>query len=132
MGHELRPRQALPFTVPDIDRLLRAEFGYVVADIDEGSRYVRESIRFAGVWPEDLADRFNLKQMAARLRALPAGAAALFTFGDDPGGPTERFHFIPGNSIMFGQRTGPGDEDAKPSPLVERCAKALDCDVNLF
>ena len=63
---------------------------------------------------------------AARLRNLGPGEALTIEFGDDAV-RTKRIVVIPGEPINFGYASK--DDEIASSSLVQRCARALDCDV---
>ena len=66
---------------------------------------------------------------AARLRALPTGEAMWVGFGDAPE-PILNIVVIPESSIKFGYQSD--EHEAECRPLIERCARVLDCDIVLF
>ena len=67
-------------------------------------------------------------ETAAELKALKLGEALAIEFGDDSD-RTLRCVVIPGESIKFGY--GSNEEEAEAVPLVERCARALGCDIDV-
>ena len=130
MAHVLRPRANLPSPLLIAERL-RAEFAHVVADEQEGMENARNLARVIEnpppLFPTTPEQKEAARAQAARLRSLGPGQALAFRVGDDPA-LVVRFDVIDGeDSIFIGYASGQ-DEDAQ-RPLVERCARALDCDV---
>jgi hypothetical protein len=125
-------------TVAEVERRLRVAFAYVRVDLEEGARSILKRAEwidalpaafYQSKYPAIAARRANMPDRAKALRALPFGAAAGFTVGDDAEGLTVHFVLIPGDAIMFGY-SGSAEERAL-RPLVDRCAEALDSDVIL-
>lgn len=131
MGHELSPRTGDLLPAGEVVRRLREEFRVVEADAAEGTRRALA----VAAWIERMpAHAFfgrqqeNLAQ-AGRLRALSPGDALVVEFGDVP----ERLLNIlvlPEQPIKFGYESD--EHEAECWPLVERCARVLECDVVLF
>jgi hypothetical protein len=139
VGHELRPRSDKSLTVLEITRHLRAEFAFVAVDVEEGTRAVQAAAEWIEARPasffnhriENIARRrAGLLERAKVLRALAPGLAAGFTIGEDANGETLHFVFIPDRAIMFGYSGS--EEERRLRPLIDRCARALDCEVLLF
>jgi len=131
MGHQLKPHTGSLPPAREIARRLAIEFAYVKADEAEA---IKEANARAD-WIERAPSRifFGRHQEAlngaARLRKLMPGEALVIYFGDEQANST-RISVIPGEPINFGY--GSGEEEARLKSLVERCARALDCDVVLF
>jgi hypothetical protein len=131
MGHELRPRSGAFPSATEIARRLEMEFAYVKTDAEDAQKQARSRAEwieraparvFMGRHQEALAG-------AARLKNLAPGEALSIEFGDDPS-RTKRIVVIPGEPINFGYASK--EDEAASRSLVERCAKALECDVVLF
>jgi hypothetical protein len=131
MAHELRPRSGNLLPATEVARLLATEFAYVKSDEADGAKKARERAEwieraparvFVGRHQEALAS-------AARLKNLAPGEALSIEFGDDAK-KTKRIVVIPGEPINFGYSSK--DDEAAAKDLVERCARALDCEVVVF
>ncbi len=131
MGHELRSRTETFPAAKEIARLLAIEFAYVRTDAAEGMAKARER----AAWIERAPARVFLGRHqealegAKRLRSLATGDALTIEFGDEPR-RTKRIVVIPGEPIHFGYASQ--DEEAASADLVERCARALDCELVVF
>jgi hypothetical protein len=131
MGHELRPRSGAFPSATEVARRLETEFAYVKTDAKDGQKQARSRAE----WIERAPARIFLGRHqealvgAARLRNLPPGEALTIEFGDDPK-TAKRIVVIPGEPIHFGYASK--RDEAASTSLVERCAKALDCDVVQF
>ncbi len=66
---------------------------------------------------------------AARLKNLMPGEALTIEFGDNPSS-TKRIVVMPGEPINFGYASN--EDEAASKEFIERCARALDCEVVLF
>jgi hypothetical protein len=66
---------------------------------------------------------------ASRLQRLRPGEALVIRFGDDPSALV-RLVALPGEALRFAYTSD--EEEAAQKPLVERCARALDCDLVPF
>jgi hypothetical protein len=66
---------------------------------------------------------------AKRLKSLAPGDALVIEFGDAPS-RTSRIVVLPGEPINFGYPSK--DEEIASRDLVDRCARALNCEVVLF
>lgn len=132
MSHELIPRRAgvaAALPPPDeVARLLSSEFAFVVIDADDGLRRARDMANWIERSPEHifLGRHQEALATATRLKQLKRGEALVIEFGDDPN-HTLRVAVIPGEPIKFGY--GSGEEEQSSRGLVERCARALSCDV---
>ncbi len=118
-------------TATEVARLLAKEFAFVVTDEEAGMKQAhrtalwiegRPAKAFSGHHEEALA-------YAAKLRSLAPGEALAIAFGDDST-RTRRILVLPGDFIKFGY--GSAEDEAASKDLVERCARALDCDVVVF
>ena len=131
MGHELKMRGGHLLSATEIARRLATEFAYVKTDEADGMRQAR----MRADWIERAPARIFLGRHqealegAARLRSLAPGQALTIEFGDEPS-KTTRIVVMPGEPINFGYASK--DEEAASMSVVERCARALDCDVVLF
>ena len=131
MGHELRPRSGNFPSATEIAARLATEFAYVKTDADEGMKRARERAEWIERAPERvfLGRHKEALEGAARLKNLAPGEALAIEFGDDSKS-MKRIVVIPGEPINFGYASK--DDEAASKPLVERCARALDCEVVLF
>jgi hypothetical protein len=131
MGHELRPRTGHLPSAKEVARLLAIEFAFVRTDEAEGL----ERARKLAAWIEQARASIFLGRHdealagAKRLRGLASGDALTIEFGDSRSRTTS-IAVIPGEPIKFGYASN--DEEAASRDLVERCARALDCEVVLF
>jgi hypothetical protein len=131
VGHELRSRTGTFPSAKEIASLLATEFAFVRTDAAEGTAKAHERAE----WIERAPARVFLGRHqealdgAKRLRSLTTGDALAIEFGDEPH-RTKRIVVIPGEPINFGYASQ--DEEAASADLVERCAKALDCEVVTF
>ena len=131
MGHELTPRNGTPLPSQEIARRLRDRFAYVKVDEQEGLRLAHSMAArlertpkraFLGQHDEALAH-------AKRLREAPLGEVLYIEFGDDPSllisivvDPSEPIRISYENQ----------DDERDKRSLTEECARALDCDVEVF
>ncbi len=131
MGHELRPRSGALPSATEVAGLLKWEFAYVRTDAEEGQRRARARAE----WIERAPARVFLGRHqealagAARLKSLGPSEALAIEFGDDPS-RTKRIVVIPGEPINFGYASR--EDEVASKTLVERCARALDCEVVVF
>ena len=128
MANELRPRGGELPSAMAIAQRLQTEFRYVRIDEVDGAKRAQALAEWIESRPARvfLGKHREALEGAARLRHLTKGDALTVQFGDDA------FHaieivVIPGQPINFGYRSQI-DEEAS-SELVERCARALECDV---
>jgi hypothetical protein len=130
LGHELRPRTGSLPAAKEIARLLAIEFAFVRTDEAEGL----ERARKMAAWIEQAPARIFLGrheealERAKRLGSLAPGDALTIEFGDSPS-DTTRIAVIPGEPIKFGYRSH--EDEVASRALVERCARALSCEVVL-
>lgn len=131
MGHELRPREGSLPAAREIARLLAIEFAFVSTNEVEGSQKAQEVAAWIERAPAYLFLGRHDEALAAarRLRSLAPGDALTIAFGDNPS-RTMRITVIPGEPIRFGYASD--HEEAASRDLVERCARALHCEVVLF
>jgi len=130
MTHELTPRCGeLPPAI-EIARLLENEFAYVKVDTETGLQAALAQAAWIERAPASifLGHQQRALETAAELKALKLGEALAIEFGDDSD-RTLRCVVIPGESIKFGY--GSNEEEAEAAPLVERCARALGCDIDV-
>ena len=131
MGHELRPRSGMLPSAKEIAQRLSKEFVHIRTDEVGGLRQARAR----AAWIERAPARIFLGRHkealegAARLKNLADGEALTIEFGDDPM-RTKRIVVIPGEPINFGYASN--EDEAASKDLVDRCARALDCEVVLF
>ena len=131
MGHELRPRTGSLPTASEVARRLATEFAIVKTDPEDGLRQARSKAEWIERAPVRvfLGHHQEALETASRLKQLAPGDALTIEFGDDAY-ETRRIVVIPGEPINFGYASKEDEVAAKS--LVERCARALDCDVVLF
>lgn len=131
MAFELRPADGNLASAREVERLLSEEFAYLKSDPDEGL----EQARARATWIEQAPPRVFLGrheqalEMATRLKRLPSGEALAIEFGDDAT-RTLRIVVMPGDTIRFGFASS--EEQASARPMVERAARALECEVVLI
>jgi hypothetical protein len=131
MGHELRPRSGAYPSATEIACRLEMEFAYVKTDAEDGQKQARSRAE----WIERAPTRVFLGRHqealagATRMKNLGPGEALTIEFGDDPG-RTKRIVVIPGEPINFGYASK--EDEAASKSLVERCARAIECDLVLF
>ncbi|HEY2515624.1 MAG TPA: hypothetical protein VGI39_32370 [Polyangiaceae bacterium] len=131
MGHELKPRNGrLPPATEVADRLAK-EFAYVRTDAEEGTKQAHSRAEWIERAPARvfLGRHKEALEGAARLKSLAPGEALAIEFGDDSK-KTKQIVVIPGEPINFGYASK--EDEAASKSLVERCARALDCEVVLF
>jgi len=110
---------------------LAIEFAFVKTDAVKGMAKARER----AAWIERASPRVFLGRHeealegAKRLKSLAPGDALAIEFGDAPS-RTSRIVVIPGEPINFGYASK--DEEVASRDLVDRCARALNCEVVLF
>jgi hypothetical protein len=131
VGHELRPRSGSLPTAKKIARLLATEFVFVRSDEVDGLRRAREQAdRIERAPPHIFLGRHREALEAAKgLKGLAPGEALTIEFGDTPS-TTKLIVVIPGHPINFGYASK--EDEAASKDLVERCARALDCELVLF
>lgn len=131
MGHALKPHNGTLLSAQDVAARLRKAFPYVTVDPEEGGRQALSRAEWIESRPPGvfLGRHEEALAFAARLRNLAPGDALSIEFGEDST-KCATIVVIPDELIQFGYRDH-DDEDRKRS-LVERCAKALDCEVVLF
>jgi hypothetical protein len=131
MGHELKPRSGGLPSATEIARRLATEFAYVKTDAEDGMKQARSRAEWIERAPARvfLGRHQEALEGAARLKNLAPGEALTIEFGDDTK-RTKRIVVIPGEPINFGYASK--EDEAASKSLIERCARALDCDVVLF
>jgi len=131
MGHELRPRTGTLPAAREVARLLAIEFAFVRTDETEGMAKAQERAAWIERAPASvfLGRHDEALAGAKRLKSLAPGEALAIEFGDAPS-QTRRIVVIPGEPINFGYASE--DEEVAARDLVERCARALNCEVLLF
>jgi hypothetical protein len=131
MGHELRPRDGTFPSATEVARRLSAEFAYVSTDEEEGMKRARARAEWIERAPARvfLGHHKEALEGAARLKNLGPGESLVIEFGDSPS-KAKRIVVMPREPIKFGYASD--DDEAASKDLVERCARALDCDVLLF
>jgi hypothetical protein len=132
VGHQLNPRSGRLLAAAEVVQRLRAEFAYVSADPEEGTRRALALADWIEARPEwiFMGKHAAWLERATRLRKLGPGEAVGITFGDDPSGPTLHALVLPDDLIKFGYASK--EEETRLRPLVDRCARALDSEVVLF
>lgn len=131
MGHQLNPRTGAVLPAAEVVLRLQKEFRIVKTDAAEGTR---QALGMAA-WIERMPARafFGRHEAAlaraGRLRALAPGEALVVEFGDEPDHAL-RTYLIPEEPIKFSYRSD--EHEAACRPLVERCARVLECDVVSF
>lgn len=131
MGHELRPRTGSMPSATAVARLLSTEFPFVKCDEADGMRRAQARADWIEQRPASLflGRHEHALQHAAMLRRLAPGEALTIEFGDSES-RTMPITVLPGELIQFGYASSEDEEASKD--LVERCARALTCDVILF
>lgn len=128
MAYELKPRHDRQLSANEVAKILAAEFAYMKVDAEGGQRHARKRAE----WMENAPARIFLghhrsaMEAAIKLKNLELGEALVIEFGDDQAN-TLRAIVMPGEAIRFG--FGSNEEQGVARPLVERCARVLDCDV---
>jgi hypothetical protein len=131
MGDSLKPRGPAALPVPDVARRLREAFSYVSIDETAGLNLARKRAAWIEKAPAAifLGKRDEALQQAKALNALELGGALVIDFGDSPE-KSVQIVVLPDEAIQFGYR---GEADRlEQRGLVERCAAALDCDIEAF
>ncbi len=131
MAHELIPRSGKLPAANEIVRLLAIEFAYVKADAADGLRQAQKRADWIERSPARvfLGHQQEALEFAAKLRTLSSGEALTIEFGDDPSTKRLTMVVLPGESIKFGYASR--EDEASSRELVERCARALDCEMIL-
>jgi DNA polymerase III delta prime subunit len=128
MAYELRPREIELPSPSDVVRLLQREFAHVHVDHEDGLKQAISRAEWIERAPADifLGQREQALEHAAKLRNLSLGEALTVEVGDDALN-TLRTTLIPGeDAIRFG--FGSNEEQVIKRPIVERCARVLQCD----
>ena len=131
MGHQLSPRTGGLLPVAEVVRRLQEEFRIVKTDAEKGMRHALGMAAFIERLPVHafFGRREAALARAARLRALPPGEALAVEFGDAPELILD-ISVIPEEPIKFSYQSD--EHEAECRPLIERCARVLDCDIVLF
>jgi hypothetical protein len=134
MGHALVPKTGRQHSAQEIAERLRREFACIAIDAEAGAAAAAR----AADWLESRLDalfvdaperRERARQRVALLRSLASGDALQIAFGDT-WDTARSITVFPDEPIRFGYG---GDEDeAAARATVERCARALECDLVLF
>src|SRR5262249_31202430 len=128
MGHELVPRNRTRLPPHQVVERLKNEFAYVNVDEAEGMKRAFAQAEWLERAPARLFFGHHDKALerAAQLKKLGPGEAFVIEFGDTTTA-TKSITVLPDEPIRFGYQ-GASDERASRA-LVDRCARALDCDV---
>ena len=131
VAHELTPRSDVLLSTAEVERLLRAEFAHVRSDADAGARAARAlADRLERASPRAFFGRAEqVLAYAARLRVLPVGDVLEIHFGDTEHDAL-RVVVMPGERLRFGY--GSTEEEQAARPLIERCARVLECDIDVI
>lgn len=131
MAHELRPKSGEVLPPSEVVRRLREAFPYVRVDAEEGLRRARATAAWIEARPAAVFSGNHAKALkfAEKLKSLPLGESLAIEFGDEPS-RTLRFVIMPGEVVQFGYRSA--DDERALRPLVERCANALDCEIEVI
>lgn len=131
MGHQLSPRTGGLLPVAEVVRRLQEEFRVVKTDAEAGMRQALSTAAWLERMPASafLGRHEAALEEAGRLRALSPGEALVVEFGDEPDRAL-RTYLISGDPIQFGYQSD--EHEAECRPLIERCARVLDCDIVLF
>jgi hypothetical protein len=131
MGHELSPRGVARLPAQELADRLRRAFACVVVDEEEGARAASALAAWIQRSPPRLFFGRHEEALAhaSRLQRLRPGEALVIRFGDDPSALV-RLVALPGEALRFAYTSD--EEEAAQKPLVERCARALDCDLVPF
>jgi hypothetical protein len=131
MGHELKPRTGNFPVARQVARRLAAEFAYVKTDEADGVKRAHERAEWIERAPAQifLGRHEEALRGAARLRNLAPGDALTIEFGDDSS-KTTRIVVMPGEPTRFGYASK--EDEAASRDLLERCARALDCELVIF
>lgn len=130
MVDELIPRDGKILTAGEVARRLAKEFAFVKADGELGVQRAHAHAKWLESRPASifLGKHQQALERAAMLRQVTAEEALVIEFGDNET-TTLTTVLFPGDRVRFGYRS---DEDrAALKPLVDRCARVLDCDVEL-
>jgi hypothetical protein len=131
MGHELQPKSGALPSLQDIIEALHREFRYVRVDREIALRRARaHAIWIRNASPQVFLGRHaQALAHAAMLEAITSDLVLWIEFGDGPGS-TRDFSLWPGESIKFGYRDA--DDEKLGRPMIDRCARALDCETVKF
>ncbi len=130
MPYELKPRCGTLPPASEVARLIATEFAWVKVDAEDGLKQARARAAWIERTPARvfLGHHREALESAARLKALALGEALTIEFGDDAGN-TLRAVVIPGDTMKLGFRSN--EEQSTSLPLVTRCARILDCDLEV-
>jgi hypothetical protein len=131
LGHTLKPRTAVPLSAKEVAISLRQAFPFVQVNAEDGLRQAHARADWIDKMPPavSLGRHREALEFAARLRKLPIGDALSIVFGDDLL-RSVKIVVLPEELIQFSYRDK--EDEIEKRDLVERCARALDCDVVLF
>jgi hypothetical protein len=131
MGHALVPNGTDMPAVSEIVRRLRVQFAHVIVDAEAGAKRARAMADQVERVSPNVLPNFHAQMLAhaAQMRELPIGDAVVIAFGDSADLVVTTF-VATDNGIKFGY--GSREEERLSRPLIDRCARALDCKVELF